>query len=905
MANPPPPVKSSMLVPASVARGANWANGTVIQEPYRNRPQKCGQHADVLQNPCEQAQYGASRSNTESRGGLSDNILFSGKIGNVFPVAVRGTDVLRLPSTDAQGDTLTDFRDDDQIDRLDLTPDPRMLEMLGQIPYRPWQCLAELIDNSFDELLSGPGPALGKPEAVYITVPKPATSDEDAQVTVSDFGRGMDRGTLEKSLRAGYTGKSRFGTLGLFGMGFNIATARLGNRTEVHTTQSGDEFWLVAEIDLRGMQRRGSFHVPVRRVPKDDPTEHGTKVVVSDLEQEMLDTLRRPNTMTSVRQRLGRIYSFMLRSGAPVPGVPDWALAGRGVALYLNGKRVEPWLPCVWSGSRSVSYRGAEVKAVQIIHHRLTDAYVCTSCGYSQRHENSGVCMECEAQSLELRSRRVHGWLGIQRYLHATEYGIDFIRNGRAILVDERELFSWQDPETGNKYVEYPVEIPYDGRLVGEIHLDHVAVDYQKTDFKRDTPEWRDAVIHLRGEGPMRELKAKERGYAENRSPLGTLFKAFQRNDPGLRCLTPGNGSTATHELAREWGGLFRKGLPDYQTDERWYEAAARHDESKGGGGRGRARDIKPGDVGARTGLDLLPPSPPPSEPTAAPGPTGGTLPGSPESIPSETEDERFERYRKDAREFFDLAGDVAVAGIGKRHVRVFETTTELVSPSGKPTPVVSRAGVGMNLDVYVNGEHQVFREYGRDPRDYAIIEIAQALRVIAHSDTPLLAVAAEVTREFPDQRTTPSTLRDRAEVVAGRIRELMSPIVTRRPSEMWTMLPFDRKITAEREAARNNPTLDWREATRDGRFAGYIDCAAIASMVDQEPGEFLDGMVFTAKWAGWSDEQARDRQVSQVVRLLETVGEFLADPWTRSRPELSMARLSIDMLDQIVARAE
>ena len=32
-----------------------------------------------------------------------------------------------------------------------------------------------------------------------------------------------------------------------------------------------------------------------------------------------------------------------------------------------------------------------------------------------------------------------------------------------------------------------------------------------------------------------------------------------------------------------------------------------------------------------------------------------------------------------------------------------------------------------MNLEVYVNGDHTVFREYGRDPRDYAIMEIAQS----------------------------------------------------------------------------------------------------------------------------------------------------------------------------------
>ena len=33
-------------------------------------------------------------------------------------------------------------------DTVDITPTPRVLRMLGQIEFAPWQCLAELIDNS-------------------------------------------------------------------------------------------------------------------------------------------------------------------------------------------------------------------------------------------------------------------------------------------------------------------------------------------------------------------------------------------------------------------------------------------------------------------------------------------------------------------------------------------------------------------------------------------------------------------------------------------------------------------------------------------------------------------------------------------------------------------------------------
>src|SRR5262249_49802440 len=163
------------------------------------------------------------------------------------------------------------------------------------------------------------------------------------------------------------------------------------------------------------------------------------------------------------------------------------------------------------------------------------------------------------------------------------------------------------------------------------------------------------------------------------------------------------------------------------------------------------------------------------------------------------------------AREILDLAGEVSVAGVGKRHVRVFETTAKLMNAVGQEVPAVSRVIAGMNLEVYVNGDHPVFREYGRDPRDYAIMEVAQVLRALAHDSAKLTAAGAEVTRQFPDQRMTDSALRDRAAATLRRIREMALPIIERRADEMWSALRADSKTSAERDAARADPTLDWR----------------------------------------------------------------------------------------------
>ena len=52
-------------------------------------------------------------------------------------------------------------------------------------------------------------------------------------------GRGMSLDYLEMAVKAGWTSQEKFGSLGLYGVGFNIATARLGGVTTIWTTRRG------------------------------------------------------------------------------------------------------------------------------------------------------------------------------------------------------------------------------------------------------------------------------------------------------------------------------------------------------------------------------------------------------------------------------------------------------------------------------------------------------------------------------------------------------------------------------------------------------------------------------------------------------------------------------------------
>ncbi|MGW4694342.1 ATP-binding protein [Kitasatospora cineracea] len=789
-------------------------------------------------------------------------------------------------------------------EQLDLTPSPRLLEVLGDLPYRPWQCLAELIDNSFDDFIGNPDPDADVQPTVRVTLPRPSAGDDQAEVAVADNGRGMSAERLQNALKAGYSSNTRYGHLGLFGMGFNIATARLGQITEVRTSRAGDADWLIAEINFQEMRARDSFRVPLRREPKDDILTHGTQVVVRRLKPEIRDALKRANTVSSIRDMLGNVYSYLLRSEQPIAELPDANLLGRGFQLYVNSRRVKARLPCIWNASRKVDYKGTEIKAVQIVDRELPAAFACLSCGHWNKVETED-CVECGSQSIELRERRIWGWLGIQRYLDATDFGVDFIRNGRKILTSDKSLFTWENADTGESFVEYPIELPANqGRIVGEIHLDHAPVFYQKTDFDRASREWNDAVTVIRGEAPMQPEKARKRLYAENTTALARLFKGFRRNDPGLKCLIPGDGSKATHEQARTWAADFRKGLAEFMTDQAWFEGAQKHDAIKSGirnsGKNDGSAVIAGGDseLGMRTGLggpaatvpkDVL------KEAEKKPGDKNRV----------ETEEERFDRYRKSARTVASLRGEVNIQGVGKRLVRVFETREELLSPDGKNVPCLIHAGQGAELHVFVNGEHEIFREYGREPRDYAVFELAEFLRTLGNLREKVTSLAPEITRQLPDQRITDAALRERAEGILRTVRELVLPIASKHPDDLWACLPQQGKLLAERQAARTEPKLNWRKATANGEFAAYLDAFALASLVRSRPEALLDGNVFAATWSDWNDPDAKNRQVGRIARLLETAAEFLADSGRKGRLELSITRLTLDMLEDELAQAE
>ena len=163
-----------------------------------------------------------------------------------------------------------------KVSEFDLQPDPRVLPMLGEINIDQWRCIAELVDNSIDGFLHAKrnGEPISAPR-VDVILP---TSDKDgAQLKITDNGTGMTPEVLERAVRAGWSGNNPIDNLGLFGMGFNIATARLGSVTEVWTTRKGDNEWHGLSIDFDELRRQRHFRTAHLVGPRPIPSRTARK----------------------------------------------------------------------------------------------------------------------------------------------------------------------------------------------------------------------------------------------------------------------------------------------------------------------------------------------------------------------------------------------------------------------------------------------------------------------------------------------------------------------------------------------------------------------------------------------------------------------------------------------------
>ncbi|MER7709081.1 restriction endonuclease [Streptomyces werraensis] len=431
---------------------------------------------------------------------------------------------------------------------LTVVPSPALLAVLGDLPLSGWAAVAEVVDAVRK------GGEDGVPASVAVDVQHKGTVHERDRITISCPDTSFEREAVQQLFRISWAG--RYQEQNVFGPGFLVACLRLGSHITLRTAQRHEPAWTVFTLDLASLISGTSWQVPIGAEPKTEAGQQGTRITIEALRSAWPATMQH-----RLRRHLGDVYSYLLRE--------------QQIQLTVSGSAVVPRKPCIWGENRFVQRRGQDISAVQKIDVVLATLYRCQDCWHTSPL-GSLSCPQCRGTRLEQTEQRVWGWLGVQRYLHQHDYGIDFYRDGRKILARDKRLFTFT--EESEDFMEYPADPPAKGRLVGEIHCDHVPVNFTHTAFDYDSAEWRGVVHAIRGPGPLAPLRAQKLGFLPNTSPLARLFGAFRRNDPGLRCLIPGDGVRALHETAATWAELFHKGDPAYQSDEAWYDAALRHD---------------------------------------------------------------------------------------------------------------------------------------------------------------------------------------------------------------------------------------------------------------------------------------------------------------------------------------
>lgn len=794
------------------------------------------------------------------------------------------------------------------MNTLDITPTPRILRTLGEIPFQTWQCVAELIDNSIDAFLSD---KTAMPEEVERRITVTWASDtvaaDDRTIEVTDNACGMSIEQLQNAVRAGYSSNDPIGNLGLFGMGFNISTARLGEVTTIMSTRSGDADWVGIKIDFQKLIDTKRFDAPIIRKAKTDPSERGTKITISRLRHGILTEL--PNKENEIRQRLEAVYALLLNN--------------QEIAIYVKGRQLRPRNHCVWSESRYVRYNDQNVSARVTIDRNLGDALfdLSRNCYLTADEAEQYYVDQQEGRDLPPhiveRGKRLTGWLGIQRYADPNDFGIDFIKNGRKILISDKSLFQYENPITGQKELQYPLELgtSVGGRIVGELHVDYLLPTYQKNDFDRSDNSWAQTVEAICGVGPFLPKSRKALGFPEqNPSPLCVLVNAFRRVDKGTKCLF------APNDVAKRYAAEFRKGMRDYLDDILWWKAAQEEDQKQNTGGSRATTAVNTGetpsdDIGAYISGAVTPPPPPTSivnEPPASPYGQAASPPVAPPQpipAPAAPETSKLDELIQRATPVSQLSGrNYKFGNAGSLNVRVYELNRGAIFYRDEKKPCFFQSD-GIDCDFVYDPSHPLLAQYPITAKMLLLQYLSEKLK--ARDSLPdLVSVYAElVETTMQEAKIDRQSLQDRASSAFELLREKLTVALKDRAADVVNCIHESAGEVEETITNLIQSNTALLTAFQSGTEAGFdaidfVPPKTLYRLIERFPEDVFDGKVLQTPYTAINlqDEKAthrardesKDRALSFIKDALRVISGYSQRV---QKNELARASLSVDFL--------
>ncbi len=756
---------------------------------------------------------------------------------------------------------------------LDITPTPRVLRTLGDIPFTLWQCIAELVDNSIDAFQESErkGLLITDPR-IDITWSTDAVGAADKEITVSDNGPGMSIATLQKAVKAGYTNNDPIGNLGLFGMGFNIATAKIGDHTSVLSLEQDSENWGGIEIDFDALIKAQTFAAPIISAPRQTGDQSGTKIICRNIKPNIIAEAKAKESL--IRKQLETIYTPILLTGK--------------IKIFLQGKILKPRKRCVWSDTRYVIYRGEEIPAIKHVDINLGKSYFALE---RNRYLNPDETAEIDISlskgeplpsEIVARDRRLKGWLGIQRFCDTSEFGIDFIRNGRKILIFDKTLFNFENPDTLTNNLEYPVELgsTLGGRIVGELHVDFLIPTYQKNGFDTTDPSWRLVIESIRGAGPLLPQSRTALGLeANNLSPLGQLFNGYRRPDPGTKRLAISNAT------AKELAKKFFNGEPDFQDDDKWYEIAQEIDQNNSEKSKPLS-PVNPGGKASDSPDEYLTPAPTNAQPISAPNPPNGTPGGTSEPPPETTSDEQLKSI---SSQYQNLSGSYSYNTNKGFDVTAYRLDSGEIKINGN-RHACHLVQDGVSCDFFFDPTHSIFLEYPISEKQVLLTLLSERFRIrdqVAQRDV----LEALILNHLGDERVNSQRLQERAQSLLTKIREklpeLLGPVF-HEAKVLINKAEIESEQLIKRLIADSPSLYDAYDDESEGceQALLFVGDSTILLLIKNFPELLFDGHLFRMPYKKFSSgsEASQTRLRAMAVSTVTTYLEELVNLFAEQR---------------------
>lgn len=717
---------------------------------------------------------------------------------------------------------------------LNITPSINLIRLIGEISnLQGYACIAELIDNSIDAFIGSS--YKGQDNRISIKIPTSYMIDKNEPLLVTDNGKGMNSEELESALTAGISSKSYDGTLGLFGIGFNVSCATLGKKVTVRTSKKDMDHDLVATIDLDELKKIRSKDKTTRieyaEVKKSFKVS-GTIVEVS----HFLPQARTKLNIKRVQNELNKCYSSIIKEKY-------------NIKIEINGKPLNPYKFCIWGKDRYVqTQKHGKVFAYHKIDEKLiTEKYFSLNDGLYIDEDDLD---EYDKDDLVKREIKISGWLGIQRYLDQENFGINVVRNGRVILrMEKDQFFKWKNRNDIDEDIleqfkywnsnkgemrSYPIDNEVlGGRIVGEIHANFIHPNPIKNKLSNDEDEgWLEALKAIKGSSPLQPRISEQLGFEKNNSPLSVLYSAFRYNSPvGKKTLLCGFSDKVNANVkAKNIATYYYEGKEEYQNDEKWYEMVINAEISS---------DEEEEDVITDTIVDE-------------------------EDVTSDgndiiEDDNPFKDARFLTSETYDIQNFIDEKPIT---VKIYQYKPD---SDEETKPIVFVPDGLTKRDIYINRNHDLFQDFADDWKDLVLLEIAsifQKLKTHNNADWHLSEIYYELKKKYDsDSMLNVKLLCEQASSLVDRIQEELVKNKESLNEPIEDLLSDDeiKKLKTNYIRRKRRAIKDVNELVKDTSFLDFMDISYIKKYIRLHPEHIFDNKVFDLPYNELDDDTKRE----------------------------------------------